>query len=219
MVYRCRRKTPVITHLFYADDIIIFLRAHREAVEKLVGCLDHYIAVSGQMVKNGKTHFYLVDEYMEFADIVEEVGGFQRRVMPFTYLGVPIFQGARRADHLLPLKQKLMDRIHSWSHRHLAFGGRLALIKSMSAAIPLHILQVMNPLLGFLDELETSCSGFSLGSVHDPEVTCTCLCWPAGSPQFIGGDVRRRLISCLLLSDSVFCSHSRSYGIPLMLLG
>ncbi|XP_041999848.1 uncharacterized protein LOC121749336 [Salvia splendens] len=108
MVYRCRKKAPVITHLFYADDIIIFSRAHREAVKKLVGCLDHYIVVSGQLVNNGKTHFYLANDHMEFADMVGEVGGFQRGVMPFTYLGVPIFRGAMRAYHLLPLRQRLM---------------------------------------------------------------------------------------------------------------
>ncbi|XP_042059517.1 uncharacterized protein LOC121804033 [Salvia splendens] len=148
-------------------DIIIFSRAHREALEKLVGCLDHYIAVSGQIVNNGKTQFYLANEHMEFADIVEEVGGFQRGVMPFTYLGVLIFRGARRADNLLPLRQKLMDRIHSWSHRHLAFGGRLVLIKSTLAAIPLHILQVMSPLLGFLDELEQILARYFRGTVGE----------------------------------------------------
>ncbi|XP_042067142.1 uncharacterized protein LOC121810441 [Salvia splendens] len=167
MVYRCRKKAPIITHLSYADDIIIFSRAHREAVEKLVGCLDHYIVVSGQLVNNGKTHFFLANEHMEFADVVEEVGGFQRGAMPFTYLGVPIFRGARRADHLLPLRQRLMDKIHSWSHRHLAFGGRLALIKSTLAAIPLHILQVMSPLLGFLDELEQILARYFWGTVGE----------------------------------------------------
>ena len=167
MVYRCRKKAPVITHLSYADDIIIFTRAHREAMEKLVGCLNHYIAVSSQMVNNGKTHFYLVEEHMEFADIVEEVGGFQRGEMPFTYLGVPIFRGARRADHLLPLRQRMLDRIHTWSHRHLAFGGRLALIKSTLAAIPLHILQVMSPLVGFLDELEQILARYFWGTVGE----------------------------------------------------
>ncbi|XP_042019193.1 uncharacterized protein LOC121767055 [Salvia splendens] len=75
------------------------------------------IAVSGQLVNNGKAHFYLANEHMEFADIVEKVGGFQRGVMAFTYLGVPIFRGVRRANHLLPLRQRLMNRIHSWSHR------------------------------------------------------------------------------------------------------
>ena len=48
----------------------------------------------------------------------------------------------------------MLDRIHSWSYKHLAIGGRLTLIKSTLAAIPLHIIQVMNPFVGLLDELE-----------------------------------------------------------------
>ena len=87
--------------------------------------------------------------------------------MPFTYQGVPIFRGARRADHLLPLRQRMLDRIHTWSHRHLSFGGRLALIKSTLAAIPLHILQVMSPLVGFLYELEQILARYFWGIVGE----------------------------------------------------
>ncbi|XP_042067036.1 uncharacterized protein LOC121810304 [Salvia splendens] len=227
MVYRCRKKAPVITHLSYADDIIIFSGAHSEAVEKLVGCLDHYIAVSGQLVNNGKTHFYLANEHIEFADIVEEVGGFQRGAMPFTYLGVPIFRGARKADHLLPLRQRLVDRIHSWSHLHLAFGGRLALIKSTLAAIPLHILQVMNPLLGFLDELEQILARYFWGTVGEKRklhwISWRQICLPCDEGCL---DIRRfrevavafgfKLWWRLLAQDSLWAQFmTQKFGVPL----
>lgn len=48
----------------------------------------------------------------------------------------------------------MSDRIHGWSHRHLSFGGRLALIESTLATIPLHILQVMEPPQCVLHQLE-----------------------------------------------------------------
>ncbi|KAL1534131.1 hypothetical protein AAHA92_31526 [Salvia divinorum] len=60
----------------------------------------------------------------------------------------------------------MLDRMHSWSHRHLA------LIKStLAAAIPLHILQVLNPLIGFLDELERIMARFFWGTLGDKRKT------------------------------------------------
>ncbi|XP_042006110.1 uncharacterized protein LOC121754885 [Salvia splendens] len=137
MAYRAVRSSPTISHLSYADDIIIFTRAHREAVERLAHCLDHYSAVSGQMVNRGKSHFFLHPRFESWADTVAEVGGFQMGSFPFTYLGVPIYKGNLKADYLLDIRQKMVDRIHSWSHRHLSLGGRLALIKSTPMTIPL----------------------------------------------------------------------------------
>ncbi|XP_042038362.1 uncharacterized protein LOC121784263 [Salvia splendens] len=165
MAYRAVRSSPTISHLSYADDIIIFTRAHREAVERLTHCLDHYFAVSGQMVNRGKSHFFLHPRFESWADTVAEVGGFQMGSFPFTYLGVPIYKGNLKADFLLDIRQKMVDRIHSWSHRHLSLGGRLALIKSTLMTIPLHILQVMEPYGYWLRELEQIMARFFWGTV------------------------------------------------------
>ncbi|XP_042038361.1 uncharacterized protein LOC121784262 [Salvia splendens] len=165
MAYRAVRSSPTISHLSYADDIIIFTRAHREAVERLTHCLDHYSAVSGQMVNRGKSHFFLLPRFESWADTVAEVGGFQMGSFPFTYLGVPIYKGNLKADFLLDIRQKMVDRIHNWSHRHLSLGGRLALIKSTLMTIPLHILQVMEPYGYWLRELEQIMARFFWGTV------------------------------------------------------
>ncbi|XP_042006112.1 uncharacterized protein LOC121754887 [Salvia splendens] len=79
MEYRCARRAPAISHLSYADDIVIFVRAHRQSVERLVHCLDHYSAVSGQMVNKGKSHFYLFQKFDSWAAEVAEV------LKPFEY--------------------------------------------------------------------------------------------------------------------------------------
>ena len=73
------------------------------------------------------------------------MSGFQQGFLPMTYLGVPIYKEGLKAQYLLDICQKIVDRIHSWSHRHISFGGRLALIKSTLVTIPLHIFQVVEP--------------------------------------------------------------------------
>lgn len=129
----------------YADDIIIFSQAQRSSILNLTACLDHYMEVSGQKVNVGKSCFYLDKKYLSWAQEISEVSGFQQGNLPFNYLGVPIFQGRKKTNLFMFLRDKISARIHSWSHRHLSFGDRLTPIKSVLGAIPIHIFQVLDP--------------------------------------------------------------------------
>ncbi|KAH6784357.1 hypothetical protein C2S52_009316 [Perilla frutescens var. hirtella] len=104
---------------------------------------------------------------LELTRMIQSVCGYQRGSLPFTYLGVPIYRGFLKCSLFIPLRQRLSDRIHSWSHRHLSFGGRLALIRSTLATIPLHIFQVMEPPQGVLHQLKQMIARFFSSSVGE----------------------------------------------------
>jgi hypothetical protein len=53
----CRRG-PKITHLFFADDSLLFSKATPSACEKIQDILDQYEKASGQQVKRDKTTIY-----------------------------------------------------------------------------------------------------------------------------------------------------------------
>ena len=135
MMYRTGRYTMGVSHLAYADDIIIFSQAHKSAILNLMECLNHYMEVSGQKVNVGKSCYYLDKKHYSWALEISAVSGFQQGSLPFTYLGVPIFQGRKKNNLFMFLRDKISARIHSWGHRHLSFGGRLTLIKSGLGAI------------------------------------------------------------------------------------
>ncbi|XP_041995737.1 uncharacterized protein LOC121745859 [Salvia splendens] len=130
-----------VSHLAYADDILIFTQARRTSVRKLKNCLKHYMEVSGQLINEGKSCFYIDKKYDGWAAGVKSVGGFQQGQMPCTYLGVPIFRGRNKTNLYLFIRDKISEKINSWSHRQLSFRGRLTLIKSILGAIPIHIFQ------------------------------------------------------------------------------
>lgn len=52
------------------------------------------------------------------------------------------------------LREKISERIHSWSHKFLSFGGRLALIKGTLGAIMLHVYQVLEPTKAAMKQME-----------------------------------------------------------------
>ncbi|XP_042056286.1 uncharacterized protein LOC121800861 [Salvia splendens] len=171
MMYRKMRYTMGISHLAYADDIIVFSQAQRASVLELVECLEHYMKVSGQKVNVGKSYFYLDKKHQSWAREVMEASGFQQRELPFLYLGVLIFRGPKKTSLFMFLQDKISARIHSWSHRNLSFGGRLTLIKSVLGALPIHIFQVLNPTKGALKQIEQVMARFLWGSCNTSRKT------------------------------------------------
>lgn len=149
-----------ISHLAYADDIIIFSQAAASPLRRLKTCLEKYAGVSRQQINLAKSNFYIDDAHGRWADTIQREGGFARGSFPFLYLGVSIYRGAKRTDMFLFLREKISKRISCWAHRHLSFGGRLTLINSTLEAIPIHIFQAIEPTKGALHQLDQQLARF-----------------------------------------------------------
>ncbi|XP_042035137.1 uncharacterized protein LOC121781465 [Salvia splendens] len=171
MTFKATRGSIEISHLAYADDIIIFTQAAVNPLRRLRGCLDHYAEVSGQQINLDKSNFYIADANEGWTNTIQSEGGFSRGSSPFLYLGVPIYRGVKRTSMFLFLREKISARISGWAHRHLSFGGRLTLIKSTLEAIPLHILQAIEPTGGALKQLDQQIAQFFWGSTNEKKRT------------------------------------------------
>ncbi|KAL8517772.1 hypothetical protein ACS0TY_015841 [Phlomoides rotata] len=84
--------------------------------------------------------------------------------LPFVYLGIPLYKGARRKALFARLCDRMRSMVQGWSHRHLYHGGRLALIQSTLATLPLYYLQVLQPTAEIFHELEQIMARFFWGS-------------------------------------------------------
>lgn len=171
MKYVTTRYGLEISHLAYADDVIVFTQAKRESLQQLVECLRHYEAASSQKVNMEKSQFYVDDKHARWAHDIERIGGFQQGEFPFIYLGVPIFKGRKKTDMFIFLREKISARIHSWSHKFLSFGGRLTLIKSTLGAIPLHVFQVLEPTKAATQQMASLIAKYFWGSTQEKRAT------------------------------------------------
>ncbi|XP_042016203.1 uncharacterized protein LOC121764212 [Salvia splendens] len=157
MVFKSTRGCSEVSHLAYAEDVIIFTQAATETIRRIKGCLDTYSDVS--------------ENNEDWASSIEREGGFSKGSFPFLYLGVPIFKGAKRTDMFLFLRDKIARRVNGWAHRHLSFGGRLTLIKSTLEAILIHVFQDIEPTKGALKALEQQMASFFWGAVEEKRKT------------------------------------------------
>ncbi|KAL0314279.1 UNVERIFIED_CONTAM: hypothetical protein Sangu_2272300 [Sesamum angustifolium] len=131
-----------VSHLAYADDLMIFTTTCRQNMELLRDFLWAYEQVSSQLINGSKSSFIVGRQASSLqTQAVQDVLGYQLKHLPITYLGVPLYKGNRKAYLFDPIISRLRDLLQGWAMTNLSHGGRLALIRSVLQATPLHPLQ------------------------------------------------------------------------------
>ncbi|KAL6565077.1 hypothetical protein OROMI_016527 [Orobanche minor] len=163
MFYKIKKNVK-ITHLAYADDILIFLNATKKNLHLLNNCLTHYENVSGQKVNNFKSNFIMYKPTPQVASWVQRISGFKNATLPVMYLGVPLWKGFQSFEMYSPLISKIKTKILNWNHHLLSTGGRLELIKSVLNSIAFFSLQVLKPPENVIIALERIFNKFLWGT-------------------------------------------------------
>lgn len=158
---RIATSSPVITHLFFADDSLLFFRATKEDSLQVRKCIQTYEQASGQMVNYEKSALSFspnVDE-QAIEDIkrvfsVEVVKGHD------LYLGLPTFSLRSKKIQFSYLRERICQKIQGWSSKFFSMGGREVLIKSILQAIPSYAMSCFRIPVGLCNEIEQTCAKF-----------------------------------------------------------
>lgn len=73
--YNVGRNTLLVSHLFYANDVLVFTNGAKKSLRNLMQLLQAYERSSGQMVNLSKSNFYIDDKYERRAAIISRVMG------------------------------------------------------------------------------------------------------------------------------------------------
>ncbi|KAA3460789.1 reverse transcriptase [Gossypium australe] len=119
------RNSPSITYLMFADDCILFGDVSNRGVNMIKDILKEYEECSGQCINFEKsTMFFSANVYEQDRNFVFQNLGVRCFNDPEKYLGLPNIVGRKKKLAFQVLKDRLKQRINSWSIRHISQGGR-----------------------------------------------------------------------------------------------
>lgn len=154
---------PFLTHLQFADDTMVFCNASRDEVLNVKNILLFFEAVSGLKINFHKSVVSGVGlshaELMAFADCL----GCKSQTLPMKYLGLPLGANPRKKSTWKPVIDNFQKKLAMWKRRHISFGGRIALIKSVLANLPIYFMSLFNMPSCVVKELEKLQSRFLWG--------------------------------------------------------
>jgi len=99
-----------LTHLCFADDLLIFTAANSDSIKINLDVLKEF-----------------EDTKLEILDLLQMAEG----KLPVRYLGVPLITSRLSAADCERLVAKFTSRVESWCSKHLSFAGRLQLMSSV----------------------------------------------------------------------------------------
>lgn len=115
-IHGCRvaRGAPAVTHLMFADDVLVLFKANRDEANEVKQCLKRYESASSQVINFHKSCISFSTN-IEEQDRVLVSGIFQvQQSADFgKYLGLPSIIGWNRKDIFKFVEQKLQHRIGS----------------------------------------------------------------------------------------------------------
>ncbi|XP_059664040.1 uncharacterized protein LOC132309778 [Cornus florida] len=123
-----------ITHQFFADDLLIVVRANMAAVLSLKKTLVEFEKASGLAVSKEKSKVFITNSVRRKTGIIRSLGCKVGK-LPFTYLGLPISDKMVRSRDCNRLVEKVISLTTRWNGLHLSMAGRVEL--SRAVIIPL----------------------------------------------------------------------------------
>ncbi|KAM2244521.1 hypothetical protein ACFXTI_005579 [Malus domestica] len=165
-------QSPVISHIFFADDSLLFLKANRQNCCSLVQLIDEYCAASGQAVNFQKSVvFFSSNTPLELSKELGHILHMKVAADLGTYLGVPALWGRSKRQGLAFIKGRVLKKINGWTFNTLSLAGKEVLIKAVVQAIPAYPMSVFKFPKAVCHDLDSLIAEFWWGSVGDHRKT------------------------------------------------
>ncbi len=149
------REGPKITHLFFADDSLLFSKATPTACETIQGILDKYEKASGQQVNRDKTTIFFSKNTPEASqNVIKEALEVPIIRQYEKYLGLPSLVGRNRSASFTQIKERVWQKLKGWKEKLLSQAGREILIKAVAQAIPTYSMSCFRLPAKLCNELE-----------------------------------------------------------------
>ncbi|KAL2225249.1 UNVERIFIED_CONTAM: Retrovirus-related Pol polyprotein from type-2 retrotransposable element R2DM, partial [Sesamum indicum] len=157
-----------ITHLLFADDLMLFSRGDLPSIHILMECLQEFRDTSGLTINTSKSSIFTAGIQYEELDGILARTGFARGEMPVRYLGIPLAAQRLTVTNYSPLVDHIADCISKWTGKSLSYAGRLELIRSVIQGVECFWLQVFPLPAAVIEKIHRLCRNFLWNSRRTP---------------------------------------------------
>ena len=161
---------PAVTHLAFADDIMVFSDGEKKSLECISSTFDTFAAWSGLNMNKDKTELFLAgmtqNETLDISSL-----GFKIGSLPVRYLGLPLMHRQLRISDYRPLLEKVSGCLNSWSAKALSYAGRCQLLSSVIYGTIIFWASAFILPKGCINKIQSMCTNFLWGGRIDQRST------------------------------------------------
>lgn len=153
-------KNLSLTHLSFADDILVFSDGHSRSIESIMEVFKKFGIFSGLMMSVEKSTSYCTGIQDNTRQAIQNHFNMEVGVLPVRYLGLPLLTKRMGKLDYQPLIKKIKQCISLWTNRLLSMAERLQLIKSVLLSIANFWMSAFCLPGECLKEIDSLCCGF-----------------------------------------------------------
>ena len=158
--YHPRCQSIELTHLCFADDLMVFADGTRESIEEILKVFDEFDRMTGLKISLEKSTLFLAGVSTQSQEEILRHFPFSSGKLLVRYLGLPLLTKNMTVLDYLSLIEKIRKKIGSWTGRFLSYAGRLQLINSIISSLANFWMAAFRLPSSCLKEIERLCSAF-----------------------------------------------------------
>nr|XP_027125355.1 uncharacterized protein LOC113741893 [Coffea arabica] len=133
--------SPTLSHLFFADNTLIFYKANKEEADKVMKLWKMYGKALGQVINAEKSSVFFSTNTGDKVkvEILDILGG-MKEARQSKYLGLPLVIGRPKKQVFNYIRERVINRMCGWKERLLSNAGKEVLLKSVILALPAYAM-------------------------------------------------------------------------------
>ena len=195
------RQAPSVSHLLFTDDCFLFFKANEDQAHFMKNILSTYELASGQAISLPKSEIYCSRNVLDDLKAnITGILGVQMVLGTGKYLGLPSMIGRDRNATFAYIKDRVWQKINSWSGKCLSKAGREVMIKFVLQAIPSYVMSIFQLPTTLLDSIENMMNSFWWGNGKTTQRGIHWMNWEKLSAPKIQGGMGFKDLSAFNLS-------------------
>lgn len=162
------RQGPAVSHLFFADDVILFAEATVEQARLMKQGLQTFYEASGQKMSEEKSRVFFSKNLTKTnCQLLSTELGIRATNDLGKYLGIPTIHQRVSKNTFHHILEKVQSKLAGWKAKQLTLAGRVTLTRSVLATIPYYTIQVLPLPRALCDKLDQVNRNFIWGETEE----------------------------------------------------